>query len=118
MKRAALLLVSLCWFAFAAHAAAPKDGEEGDPFPVPIETYVADEAGDTLWEVLKHRVEVEPFNLVATVMFIMAVLHTFLTAKFRHWAHEIEHRHAERLRKRPPFNSWSATSNARVVTVC
>ena len=99
MKRAALLLVSLCWFAFAAHAAAPKDGEEGDPFPVPIETYVADEAGDTLWEVLKHRVEVEPFNLVATVMFIMAVLHTFLTAKFRHWAHEIEHRHAERLRK-------------------
>ena len=32
----------------------------------------------------------EPFNLAATVIFLLAIAHTFLTARLRHWAHEVE----------------------------
>jgi hypothetical protein len=56
------------------------------------------ENGASLWTILKHRVEVEPFNLVATVIFLLAIVHTFLTGRIRHWAHVLDHRHAEKLR--------------------
>lgn len=46
-----------------------------------------------VWAVLKHRVQREPFNLWATLLFLGAVLHTFFTHKFRHWAHKAEERH-------------------------
>jgi Na+/H+ antiporter NhaD/arsenite permease-like protein len=58
----------------------------------------ADPAGGVV-EVLKARVAAEPFNLVATGIFILAVLHTFATAKIRHWAHVVEERHRA---SRPP----------------
>jgi hypothetical protein len=48
-----------------------------------------------VWEVLRHRVAVEPFNLVATLFFLGAVLHTFFTHKFRDWAHHLEQRALE-----------------------
>ena len=46
-----------------------------------------------LWEVLAHRVKTAPFNLVASIIFFLAICHTFLAAKFRHWAHVVEERH-------------------------
>lgn len=63
--------------------------------PRSLETY-ADPAGASLQDVLMHRIAVEPFNLVATAIFFLAIVHTFLTARFRHWAHEIEAAHAAR----------------------
>ncbi len=79
-------------------ARAGSVDEAHGAFPVELETYAKDESGATLVEILRHRIEVEPFNLVATLVFILAVVHTFFTAKFRHWAHVLERRHAERLR--------------------
>lgn len=46
---------------------------------------------------IASRAAAEPFNVVATVMFVLAVLHTFLTARIRHWAHEVEERHLARM---------------------
>lgn len=92
--RIGLLLLAL-GAATCALAAAAAPAEE---FPLPLESYAKDEVGASLWEVLVHRAKAEPFNLVATAIFILAVIHTFFTAKFRHWAHVIEHRHADRLR--------------------
>jgi hypothetical protein len=63
--------------------------------PRSLETY-ADPAGASLRDVLVHRIAVEPFNLVATAIFFLAIVHTFLTARFRHWAHEMEAAHATR----------------------
>lgn len=34
-----------------------------------------------IWNILKNRVRVEPFNLIATIIFLCAVIHTFLAAK-------------------------------------
>lgn len=97
--------VVMMWLAFLPRisAAAPAGNGHEEAFPVPIETYVVDETNSTLWEILRHRVEVEPFNLVATILFVLAVIHTFLTARFRHWAHVIEQRHAEKLRREGRF---------------
>jgi len=49
---------------------------------------------------LKHRIAAEPFNLFATIIFLCAIIHTFLTAKFRAWAHHVEHEHHEELKQR------------------
>ncbi|MFN0067001.1 MAG: putative Na+/H+ antiporter [Limisphaerales bacterium] len=73
--------------ASGATAAAPANA-----FPPPLESY-GDREVVRLGEILAGRVRKEPFNLLATVLFALAVLHTFLTFKFRHWAHELEHRH-------------------------
>ncbi len=67
-------------------------------FPRPLASYADGATG--VWDVLRARVEVEPFNLVATGIFLLAIMHTFLTAKFRHWAHVVEQEHAKGLRAR------------------
>jgi hypothetical protein len=58
-------------------------------------------AGDGLWETLRMRAMSDPFNLVATAIFGLAVVHTFLTGPIRHWAHRVEERHRSRLALRP-----------------
>ena len=40
--------------------------ESGEPLPLPLEAYTG-ETGMSLWQVLAHRVEEEPVNLVATI---------------------------------------------------
>ena len=67
--------------------------------PAPLDQY-RDPAGAGLWEVLRHRAAADPFNLVAAGIFVAAILHTFLTAKIRHWAHVVEERHAAARRAR------------------
>jgi len=69
----------------------PQHGDSGEP-------YADDESG--VWAVIKARAVAEPFNVVATAIFGLAVLHTFFTARFRHWAHAVEARHAARRQKR------------------
>lgn len=49
-----------------------------------------------LFDALWIRVQADPFNLVASLIFLFAIVHTFLTPKFRHWAHEAEEEHAAR----------------------
>ena len=72
------------------------DRSTDENFPHALEWY-HDTDQSTLWETLKIRVEDEPFNLIATVIFLLAITHTFLTARFRHAAHEAEKVHREKL---------------------
>jgi len=64
-------------------------------FPPLLDSY-QDAHLKSVGEILWHRIQVEPFNMVATVMFLGAVIHTFFTPRFRHWAHELEVRHREK----------------------
>jgi Putative Na+/H+ antiporter len=90
--------VALLLLADSALAAAPASGAlEATPFPPPLESY-ADAHLESVWDILRHRVAEEPFNLVATLLFFGAVIHTFLTHRFRHIAHELEVRTERRLR--------------------
>jgi hypothetical protein len=68
--------------------------------PRPLDSY-ADASQASLWETLRERVAAEPFNLVASLIFLLAICHTFLTTKFRHWAHLTEEAHTARLKQSP-----------------
>ncbi|MBL9186836.1 MAG: putative Na+/H+ antiporter [Opitutaceae bacterium] len=94
----AALAASLFW-AQAAFAATPPAPAE--PFPRELSSY-ADPAGASAWAIMKSRAAADPFYPVATLIFALAVLHTFATAKLRHWAHVIEERHLTRRQPRPP----------------
>jgi hypothetical protein len=61
-------------------------------FPLPLDSYPPVVPG-SLFDTLADRVRADPFNLVATVIFALAIIHTFLTPKFRKWAHQVEATH-------------------------
>ncbi len=71
-----------------------------EPFPRGLASY-ADPAGAGVWDVIKTRAAAEPFNVVVTLIFALAVLHTFFAPKIRHWGHVVEQRHRARRAPRP-----------------
>lgn len=74
-------------------------------FPKPLASYPHVDGG--LAEVLKARVLADPFNLAATIIFILAILHTFACGFFTRLAHRFEHLHQEGLRSRAdPDEGW------------
>ncbi len=42
-------------------------------------------------QILVHRIKAEPFNLVALLIFICAIVHTLMTSYFHRMAHDAEH---------------------------
>lgn len=68
-------------------------------FPIPLKVYAPAEKDMGLWEKLKHRVDVDPFNLAATLIFLMAILHTFIAPKFQQLAHHLEQAHRQKLKE-------------------
>src|SRR5262249_52964369 len=70
-------------------AAANGMGTNEAPFPPPLASY-GDGQLPGLWDVLRNRVHKEPFNLWATIIFLCAIIHTFLTHKFVHWSRLVE----------------------------
>jgi hypothetical protein len=67
-------------------------------FPKPLETYPKTEGG--IIDVIKARAAAEPFNLAASIIFLLAILHTFAASTFIKLAHKYEHEHDEQLKKR------------------
>lgn len=92
-----LLLVSFLLCAWGVQAAGVPLGDAAS-FPPPLESYQDGEVAG-LMEVLKGRIAKEPFNLWATILFLCAVVHTFLTHQFKHLAHVLQDRHEARLGK-------------------
>ncbi len=46
----------------------------------------------SLMQELASRITAEPFNLVATIVFVLAVLHTFFAARFTQWSRRVQAR--------------------------
>ena len=65
--------------------------------PRPLTDYPV-ASGDSLVRSVIARVEVEPFNGVATGIFVLAILHTFAAARFTALAHRVQHRHDDEAR--------------------
>jgi hypothetical protein len=61
------------------------------PFPLPLSAYPADLAGG-VFAVLRARIAADPFNAIATVIFFLAVVHTFFAARFIDASHRLQHR--------------------------
>jgi len=88
--------------AFAGGGADPHASDLVFPIPeasyAEMEAHKADELGRelSLFDQIKVRAVADPFNVVATLIFFCAVIHTFLATKFNNLAHkyEVEHRAA------------------------
>ncbi len=61
-------------------------------FPTPLAAYPP-ASPNGLLTTYADRLGVDPFNAVATGIFVLAILHTFGAAKFVHLAHRIQHEH-------------------------
>jgi hypothetical protein len=65
------------------------------PFPIPLSDYPPP-AAEGLLATLAARIEIEPFNLIATVIILLAIAHTFAAARFTTLAHTLQRRHRAR----------------------
>ena len=63
----------------------------GAPFPLPLSAY-PELPGAGLLTILRSRLEADPFNAVATGIFLLAVLHTFFASRFASAAHALQTR--------------------------
>lgn len=60
-------------------------------FPLPLDAYVGEE-GLGLLEILLRRAAQDPLNLLATGLFLLAILHTFLAPTLLAASHRLRHR--------------------------
>ncbi len=67
------------------------------PFPMPLSDYPLP-SPEGLIATLADRIAIDPFNAIASGIFLLAVIHTFAAAKFADLAHEIQHRQDARAR--------------------
>ena len=95
--RALVLVVSLS----ASHLIAATSSSEPSrtEFPRPLDGYAPQPANASVFEILKARVDEEPFNLVATIIFFLAIAHTFAAPIFLRLSHRFEREHREELVK-------------------
>ena len=81
--------LTVIFFAFsqAMVAAGPAA-----PFPFPLDRYPP--RADDLLETLGGRLRADPFNGVASLLFLLAILHALLAPGIRRWAHRVDARSA------------------------
>ena len=110
MIRWATLAVFVCGCA-TAFAQEPAHGAEL-AFPPDLASY--GDAGRPMLERLGQRIESNPFNLVGTLIFFLAVVHTFLCSKFSALAQRLGHRH-ELKREQGEVPRTSVSHSARLM---
>ena len=79
---------------------------ESPAFPRPSSDYHDREMAGLMNKLL-HRVKVEPFNLISTLIFFFAIVHTFLTSVFTRISHRYERAYnaLEAQEKHPEFGA-------------
>jgi hypothetical protein len=110
-----ILLLTLLFAAFFAGAATLTATNQA-AFPPPLDSY-GDGQMARVWDMLKNRVQKEPINLWATLLFLMAIIHTFLSHKFIHWSHVLEARHRERSAGKSAENPQASAPSSEPVSV-
>jgi len=92
---AALLILPHGLRAASAEAAAPEFITEMARFPA-IEK---ERALEGLGPRLTFRAGQQPFLLVATIIFVLAILHTFVAVPITKYSHKIQHHHDDEVRR-------------------
>ena len=94
MKLAYAILMSffIAIPAFSSTPANNTDDAEHITFPRSLDNY-HDEELPSIGSILLHRIKQEPFNLIGSIIFLFAILHTFFSGKFTAIAQKWEHKH-------------------------
>ncbi len=88
------LLLTVC----LASSAQGALSEQPATFPPPLASYDTPKDA-SLSDALAGRIRAEPFNLAATIIFFLAIIHTFLAPMFLKLSHRLDHEHRQRLAK-------------------
>ena len=98
MKLKKTFVAFVCFFVLGFCFANVSDAAaESVRFPTPLNQYDDPESA-TLFQVLASRVKQDPFNLFATVIFALAILHTLTSRHFNEIGNRIDARHMRRLK--------------------
>jgi Putative Na+/H+ antiporter len=99
-RKRILLLAGLVFFAIAVYTAwaTVKSPSGTSEFPPALESYNNSNLG-SIPDILIGRIRQHPFNLIATLIFLCAIIHTFMASRFMKISHEWQHRHEERIRR-------------------
>ncbi len=87
-----LLGLGLSFCLTAPATTATEVAKPASDFPPPVDSY-QDQQIPPIFGKIAHRIQREPLNLVATIIFFAAIIHTFLTAQFRKIAHRYQRRY-------------------------
>jgi len=120
MHRFTKIFVTVLILGLISSALYASKGEDSTPFPVPLSCYsedygssnflaercdqihgvenFRDPEGASVVEKLSHRISANPFNLVVSLIFLVAILHTFMANKLTAKAHQIHEEHDERMK--------------------
>jgi len=90
----AFLILLLCWVLIPVQNVTAAAPVSGDVFPAPLDSY-QDDGEPSVLKKLEGRVAKDPFNLIATVIFLLAICHTFLASRFMAVAHRLEHQYKD-----------------------
>jgi len=120
MHRFTNIFVTVLILGLISSALYASKGSNSTPFPVPLSCYsedygssnflaercdqvhgsegFRDPEGASIAEILSHRISANPFNLVVSLIFLIAILHTFMANKLTAKAHQIHEEHDERMK--------------------
>ena len=113
-----LITVSLCFIGISSVIGGSNSNLA--PFPVPLDCYVEDQNsmifiekncnrvkgienfkdpdGASVGEILSSRISANSFNLLVSLIFLLAIIHTFMANKLTSKAHQIHEEHDERMK--------------------
>lgn len=80
-----------------------KPGGQYSAFPVPLNVLTAEEKErniEGVWNKVVFRAGKDPFNVAATVIFMLAIIHTFMTGKFVRISHSLAEAHEKKMAKK------------------
>ena len=67
-----------------------------------------------IWEKLSYRAEQQPFLLVASIIFLCAIIHTFFAVPITKYAHKVQHDHDADIRREKNAEGEPATAKDMV----
>jgi hypothetical protein len=103
MRHCSIIIGLIFLFFIASLIASVRDAQGAGAteanvgtFPRDLQSY-DDKAADNVLGILTIRARQEPFNVVATLLFFCAIIHTFLTSRFLAVSQKWEHEHNEKI---------------------
>ncbi len=118
MNKTILKLIFIIISLTAPVATAGAGGEHSIPeFQERMATFASEESAKEMvgmWERLSYRAEQQPFLLVASIIFVCAIVHTFFAVPITKYAHKVQHDHDADIRRQKNAEGEPATAKDMV----
>lgn len=119
MNKTILHLVVLVSFLAAPFAIAGggSHAQEAPKFQKRMDAFTVEEDNmgiSGIWDKISYRAEEQPFLLVASIIFLLAIIHTFFAVPITKYAHKVQHKHDAEIRRKKSAEGESAKAKDMV----